>query len=242
MDKLMDSTKQDDPGRKASTGEVRETLIEIEHLLKELERSKSVAAGENLSARLEMIEQKLGRLESLVGTITTPNPSAHLNYLIEEIIASRIRSDLESSVQSLHLVQSYLLDHSRDGREIDHGVATTSPPVEHAAQPIDECAQPGETGRGAIAPVTGSALERMLERAIPEDRREIEDLSRRKRETLYHLLLGKSNREIAEELGVTEKTVKNNLYAIYQILRVRSRSQLIHRLLNPISVEITPAT
>ena len=83
-------------------------------------------------------------------------------------------------------------------------------------------------------PKDENIFERMLENADQKDRAKIEKMSRRKRETLIHLLLGKNNSDIAEELGVTEKTVKNNLYAIYRIFRVRSRSELIYRLLNPL--------
>ncbi len=221
-------------------------MIEIEHLLRELERSKSVALGDALSSRLETIEHKLGNLERLLGSFSPANAPARLDDLMERIIASRIRSDLESSVQSLHLVQSYLHDHTQ-----------APPPAGSAGAPSDvrigetprfapdDAIPAGTTRHGTAGPGGGNlddTLERILERTGARDKDAVMRLSKRKREILYHLLLGKRNRTIAAELDITEKTVKNTLYNVYRILLVQSRSQLIHRLLSPIHEESTPST
>lgn len=53
------------------------------------------------------------------------------------------------------------------------------------------------------------------------------DLSRRERETLSLLVEGLSNSEIAERLGISEKTVRNHLSHLFDKLGVWSRAQAI---------------
>ncbi|MBN2071049.1 MAG: response regulator transcription factor [Candidatus Krumholzibacteriota bacterium] len=57
------------------------------------------------------------------------------------------------------------------------------------------------------------------------------DLSRRENEILHTMLRGFNNREIAEELEISEKTVKNHLWKIYRKFGVDNRTQLFHNLL-----------
>ena len=52
-------------------------------------------------------------------------------------------------------------------------------------------------------------------------------LSRRETEVVEQLVLGKTNKEIADTLFVTEKTIKFHLTNIYKKMCIRSRSQLI---------------
>ncbi|PYI50747.1 hypothetical protein DLM86_28570 [Paenibacillus flagellatus] len=52
-------------------------------------------------------------------------------------------------------------------------------------------------------------------------------LSSREREVLGHVLQGKSNREIAEKLVISEHTVKNHMTNIFQKLGVTDRAQAI---------------
>jgi DNA-binding NarL/FixJ family response regulator len=58
-------------------------------------------------------------------------------------------------------------------------------------------------------------------------------ISRMERAVLTQLASGKSNREISDELGISEKTVKNHLWKAYRKLGVKSRTQLLRRLLSP---------
>ena len=53
------------------------------------------------------------------------------------------------------------------------------------------------------------------------------DLSKRERETLALLAEGLSNSEIAERLGISEKTVRNHLSHLFDKLGVWSRAQAI---------------
>jgi DNA-binding CsgD family transcriptional regulator len=53
-------------------------------------------------------------------------------------------------------------------------------------------------------------------------------ISHREREILGLLLMGKSHREIEEELFISYHTVKNHIYNLYQKLGVKNRHQLFH--------------
>jgi len=52
-------------------------------------------------------------------------------------------------------------------------------------------------------------------------------LSKREREVLYHIQLGKSNKEIAEAMFIEVSTVKSHQTKIYQKLGVKSRNELL---------------
>jgi DNA-binding NarL/FixJ family response regulator len=53
-------------------------------------------------------------------------------------------------------------------------------------------------------------------------------LTERQMQILQHLAVGRSNRDIAHELGLAEGTVKVHVAAAYQMLRVNSRSEAVH--------------
>jgi pimeloyl-ACP methyl ester carboxylesterase/DNA-binding CsgD family transcriptional regulator len=66
-----------------------------------------------------------------------------------------------------------------------------------------------------------------LSEAPPEADRAFSELSKRERETLSLLAEGLSNSEIAERLGISEKTVRNHLSHLFDKLGVWSRAQAI---------------
>ncbi len=57
------------------------------------------------------------------------------------------------------------------------------------------------------------------------DPERIEDLTKREREVLELLSRGKSNAEISEELFLSEKTVRNYVSHIYDVLNIHSRTR-----------------
>jgi two-component system nitrate/nitrite response regulator NarL len=57
----------------------------------------------------------------------------------------------------------------------------------------------------------------------------VERLSRRERQIVDALLAGCTNKEIAERLGVSDQTVKNQLTTLYTKMRVSSRLELVLR-------------
>jgi DNA-binding NarL/FixJ family response regulator len=56
-------------------------------------------------------------------------------------------------------------------------------------------------------------------------------LTRREQQVLEILITGASNRVISRRLGIAERTVKNNLHAIYRKLGVGGRAEAIARVL-----------
>ncbi len=63
-------------------------------------------------------------------------------------------------------------------------------------------------------------------RSAPENPKLPDNLTEREQEIVQRVLEGRSNREIAEELGITERTVKAHLGHVYEKLHVRNRLQL----------------
>ena len=74
--------------------------------------------------------------------------------------------------------------------------------------------------------VTKHVLDRM--QALSDDGEgKSDELSRQQRRVLTLVSQGKTNKEIAAELGLSDKTVKNYLSNIYQKLQVSRRSQAV---------------
>ena len=84
--------------------------------------------------------------------------------------------------------------------------------------------------KSAGASEIGAALRALLsadggfEELTPADNK----LSKRKKQLIVMLDRGLSNREIAEELGISEHTVKVHLWRLFRRLGVKSRTQTIH--------------
>lgn len=57
-------------------------------------------------------------------------------------------------------------------------------------------------------------------------------LTRREAEILYFAAKGRTNKSIAEELCISDKTVKNHIVSIYEKLRIHNRLQLINHVLS----------
>lgn len=71
--------------------------------------------------------------------------------------------------------------------------------------------EPDQRGAGGVIPPTDPQLEQLL--------------TQRQREVLDRLREGKSNKQIAHELGLSEGTVKIHMTAIFKSLGVRNRTQ-----------------
>jgi two-component system, NarL family, nitrate/nitrite response regulator NarL len=52
-------------------------------------------------------------------------------------------------------------------------------------------------------------------------------LSKAERRLIGLVIAGRTNREIAKEVGLVEQTVKNTLSSIYRKCRVRNRTELV---------------
>lgn len=63
------------------------------------------------------------------------------------------------------------------------------------------------------------------------ERKDVEVLHHREREVIKQAAMGKSNREIAEALFISERTVQTHMVNIFQKLRVGSRTEAVLRAL-----------
>ena len=79
----------------------------------------------------------------------------------------------------------------------------------------------------AVTPAVFDVLRRAPGLANDEDELGLGSLTAREREVLNLLARGNTNREIAEQLFITNKTVKNHLSRIYEKIGVHSRSEAI---------------
>ena len=102
-----------------------------------------------------------------------------------------------------------------------------------AADAEEQCIEAGadiyiEKSSGALE--IGNALRALLsadgqfEELAPTDNK----LSKRQKQLIVMLDRGLSNREIADELGISEHTVKVHLWRLFRRLGVKSRTQTIH--------------
>lgn len=66
--------------------------------------------------------------------------------------------------------------------------------------------------------------------SVPEERARVFDLSSREREMAEFISQGKSNKEIAAELGISPATVRTHIYNLYQKAGARSRVELLNKL------------
>ncbi|MFS0714064.1 response regulator transcription factor [Microbacterium sp. 2P01SA-2] len=111
----------------------------------------------------------------------------------------------------------------------DDGARTASAAAGAAAFLVEDLA--GSELVDAVRRVgSGHALSATLHATTPPSS---ETLPRRQREVLDLIARGLSNRAIAAELGVAEKTVKNHVTAIMRTLGVSSRTQAALRATDP---------
>lgn len=84
-------------------------------------------------------------------------------------------------------------------------------------------------GGALIQPVIAAKLLKeftMLDkRKVKEGDKFYNDLTEREKEILRLIALGGTNKEIASKLGISEKTVKNHISNIFQVLHVNNRTK-----------------
>jgi len=70
-------------------------------------------------------------------------------------------------------------------------------------------------------------IEEKVDKQIETEKSKLEELSNRENEVLELLAQGMSNRDIAEELYISEKTVKNHVSSILRKFSVNDRTQAV---------------
>ncbi len=80
-------------------------------------------------------------------------------------------------------------------------------------------------GEAHVSPDLAARLLTEVERPPPRSKthRPIDDLSKRETDILRRVARGLSNREVADELGLQEKTVKHYMTSILEKLQARNR-------------------
>lgn len=92
-----------------------------------------------------------------------------------------------------------------------------------AAAELIACLDAVERGERAIPP---ELLQRALDLSLQGSTKSLGSLAPRERQIASLVARGMRNREIAEEIGMTEGTVKVYLHAIYQKLGIDNRTEL----------------
>jgi len=185
------------------TTKANDVSAEIRSILNALDRSEFVHAQENLSRRLDKIHAELGKME--IRAWLGSEPRLHVERMLDEIIGERLDAHLRSIHDALHELCVQMLANSREIRTMMTRLTEISSGTPVEESPKDEA--PSARKYGILA-----------------------ELSAREREVVEHLLSGKMNREIAERLGISERTVKNHLWRIYKKVGVENRSQLFSML------------
>lgn len=84
-------------------------------------------------------------------------------------------------------------------------------------------------GEALIQPVIATKILKEFalldKRKVKEGDKFYNDLTEREKEILRLIALGGTNKEIAQKLGISEKTVKNHISNIFQTLHVNNRTQ-----------------
>ena len=93
-----------------------------------------------------------------------------------------------------------------------------------------------KTVASGLSVLNSSATRPILERlrnlsAAPQPHVEGEPLSKQERRILEFVAQGKTNKEIAEAMSLSSKTVKNYLSRVFQKLQVTRRSEAVARML-----------
>ncbi len=84
-------------------------------------------------------------------------------------------------------------------------------------------------GRTVLAPaITSQVMQLMRTNQQQENlRRRLDSLSAQEQRVLAHVARGLTNKEVAAELGLSEKTVKNYLSNLFEKLQISRRSQAV---------------
>lgn len=81
-----------------------------------------------------------------------------------------------------------------------------------------------------LVPHLHIAITQLVAQALRQPSAALPQLTPREKEVVSWLYLGKTNWEIGQILGIAEKTVKNNLSAIFDKVGVNNRTQLLSRI------------
>ena len=84
-------------------------------------------------------------------------------------------------------------------------------------------------GQSVLAPQAAGRLHRQLTRPAAASSRPFPELTEREHDLLAEILGGRSNRQIAARLGLSDKTVRNYTANVLAKLQARDRAELVER-------------
>ncbi len=190
---------------KSNTNRVEAILLELDSILEDLNKDRIEQFPKNVSIKLENIERKLKQFDE--SSHCQESRKSFVKANIDNVATEQFNLYRNTVVQALKEMCSSILTNARDIERLNSIIARLP-----------------NTKKGEIE------MSRILTNIDIIDSRFT--ISRREREVLIQLLGGKTNRKISEELGISERTVKNHLWKIYRKLEVKNRAQLFHRLIS----------
>jgi ATP/maltotriose-dependent transcriptional regulator MalT len=202
--RMMNTTRQRKSNVEQRTGYWEgTTTLELENIMKSIASSGIGSYPANLSARMDSLEREIEKLELHL-------LDKHLDHsgpkeLLLRIIARHISFILET-------ISKLLIPNDR---------TMSQPSMESLAARACKT----ENNAGDCGTVADPGTE------MTNGGKSISKVSRREQEILENVIDGKSNRDIAHTLGISEQTVKNHLWKIYRKLGVKSRTQLFRCLM-----------
>lgn len=164
---------------------------------------------------------------------------ARANELRPDVVCLDVRMPVMSGVEAAGplserakvLMLSYSEDEELVTGAIRNGAAGYLVHGRFEPEELADRIQAVARGEMVLSPAITPAVFEALRRAPGPDNDTAElglgSLTAREREVLNLLARGRSNRDIAEELFITSKTVKNHLSRVYEKLEVHSRAEAI---------------
>lgn len=180
----------------------------------------------------------IGEMDMLLATANAGEviwvPTAHVGWEAQLVTLARGLPDCPLAVVSYAPFEEEAVSALNNGaRAYCHALSVPAMLCE-----VDVVLQHGGlwVGRELMAKVVGAAA-----RALPatEDESLLQILSAREAEVARAAATGLSNKEIAMVLGISERTVKAHMGAVFEKLGVRDRLQLVLRLSAPSAPERT---
>jgi DNA-binding CsgD family transcriptional regulator len=178
---------------------------DLENTIEFLEKPYATNMPLDISIRLERIERELERIEK--STYRKISHRKRLNEQQEPAASEQTGLDRDTLLRMLGKIYKNMLDNAYSIEKLNKTIweLQNARNVESMKYRILSNIEI-EYGRAAV--------------------------SMREREIMIQLLEGKTNREISQTLGISEKTVKNHLWRLYRKLGVENRTQLFHQLIS----------
>ncbi len=123
---------------------------------------------------------------------------------------------------TMHRDQQHMIQAMQSGAR---GYLLKSSPISEVAQAIRTVHAGGTLVEPEMTGAIVSELRRLSESPLKRGQRVLDLLTEKELEIVRYVATGMSNKEIADKLSYSEKTVKNYLSTIFQKLNIRDRTQ-----------------